>query len=91
MLACATTREVKLVDQAKEVCKLLQGPDVAKGEGEVWFWLQAKRADISRELWTPEGVHEIDSQLLKATNEVERQCLLRLREEAMAREIVRGS
>ena len=88
--SCATASKTNLrIDQALEMCRALAGPDAEKGEGEVWFWLNARRSDISRSLWNSPGVNEISRRLDLPLEAGDRACLLRLLQEAEQREIVR--
>lgn len=90
LAACASTgRQDRQVDQALSLCRQLAGPDGGKAGGEAWFWLQSERVEASRKLWNLRGTRAIDTRLAATMDEVTRNCLKQLRQEAAARQIVR--
>jgi len=90
LAACASTGwQDRQVDQALSLCRQLAGPDAVKAGGEAWFWLQSERVEASRKLWNLRGTRAIDRRLAATMDEVTRNCLKQLQQEAATRQIVR--
>jgi hypothetical protein len=86
-VSCATRGKAQDIDHVLYLCDQLAGPDVGKGEGEVWFGLQSERAKASQKLWSRRGVVAIDERLAVVTSDADRACLMRLKKEAEKRHI----
>jgi hypothetical protein len=86
--SCATTGRERDIDKVLILCHKLLGPDANKGDGEVWFWLQDERAKASKRLWNVTGLRAVDKRLSVTTDEVDRNCLARLKKEVEARKLV---
>lgn len=78
----------RLVDEAIDHCRDLNVVDENAAGGELWFWLQAHRADVSRALWNDAGRAAIAEEKTTATTDVDKACLSRLEREARIGEII---
>lgn len=79
----------ELVDEAIGYCRDLNVVDENAAGGELWFWLQSHRVDVSRELWHEAGRAAIAAAKTTATMGVDKACLRRLEREAEILDIVR--
>ena len=84
--ACAPIA-VQNVKRTLYLCESLRGPDADKGDGEVRFWLNASRAQVSRKLWNRSGEKAVSVALAQATSEEDRACLTHLQKEIRTREV----
>lgn len=88
LISCVSSGNKRVLDHALYVCKSLNGPDADKGDGEARYWFETERAKTSRKLWNKRGVAAIDERIIVASSEADKACLLRLRKEAVNRELV---
>jgi hypothetical protein len=87
--SCATTeKQAEQIDHALLMCKELSGSDAGKADGEATFWMQSERVKASRKLWNRRGASAIDARLAATTNEDDRNCLTRIRQEAIERRVI---
>jgi len=78
----------RLVAEAIGYCRDLNVVDENALGGELWFWSQAHRADVSRKLWNDAGRAAIAMEKTTATTDVDKACLRRLEREAEILDIV---
>ncbi|MBD9481015.1 hypothetical protein [Pseudoxanthomonas sp. PXM02] len=84
------TEPERLLAEAFHHCKGLDniGQNTGRWVEELWFWLQAHRADVSKQLWNPAGRAAIAAAKATATTEADKACLSRLEREARIGEII---
>ncbi len=62
----------RLVDEAIDHCRDLNVIDENALGGELWFWLQSHRAEVSRKLWNNAGRAAIAAEKTTATTDVDK-------------------
>jgi len=86
--SCATHIDVKDIDHALHMCRLLSEPGVgSRSNGEVQFWYRSERAESSRRLWSAHGVSSLQARLATTTGRVDQQCLQQLLREAQNHQV----
>jgi hypothetical protein len=87
--SCATGYNVReqALDRSLELCGLLSEPEIeTKADGEVKYWYEVERVNISRKLWSSEGIRAIEGRLARTARGVDEKCLQRALREARSHE-----
>jgi hypothetical protein len=87
--SCALRRDTDAIDKTLYDCETLASPEGQHDwrGGDLWFYANADRARLSRELWTARGIEAIRRRLESVESQNDRECLLRLLREAQNREV----